>query len=438
MQKANTIVIKKNNTIEKLAIVLTLLLGAVYMLGVSAAVEICVGIAFLLVMLILPARISIKYLMFILVANEMLNFGSTSLMMIFVVLFTAIHCFRTIKEIKINAGLFCGVSALLVSSAASTVVAGNTGALLATIKHLFFVYYLAVVLDKSRGEWDRIYVESFSNMAAGVLYFGALAILTSGIPSLTKRFAFSAEISINFSAIVCVLSIVNLVYIKLFSSQKSKRTTILILGCAFFGLLTQSRSFILGVSIGLLLLFLFTSSWIQKFKFMAVGVFCLIAGVVLIMNTSFFQKAIELALGRILNPRNNDISNGRYYLWSVTIAVMMKSAGMRWFGAGDYQAIGAVFDDKILVAHNLFLETWVIYGFIGCAALILLYVFFLKKYVFAGKKLRFNVVSVVPLITMMACMFFSHHFIGRSMSIVFGLSFLPLVMDRSHKNGGKA
>ena len=113
----------------------------------------------------------------------------------------------------------------------------------------------------------------------------------------------------------------------------------------------------------------------------------------------------------------------------------MRDPGFFWLGAGDFLNIGAAFENKVMAAHNLFLETWVIYGSLGCMVLLYTYIVFVKRYIIRGQNIRLKMITLIPLIVMFCCLFYSHHFIGRSTSIIFGLSFLPVVLNLPSKNG---
>ena len=427
---------KLNSIVEKLALIVTLLLGAVYMLGISEIMQLLVGVLFLGIMLIVPARVSIRYMMFILSANEMINVGTTSLTMIFVAFFTIIHCLMTMKKTRVSIGLFWGIGLLLVSCLGQYWVSGETASLVATVKHIFFLYYFAILLNESRGNWEKVYIDAFRYAAIGMLYFSFLSIVVNGMPSLITRFTISNEVTINFIAIVSALVVVNLFYIGFVMRKTSRFDVALMAGCIFIGILTQSRTFILGVAIGFILFFLFSSSWVKKAKFLLIICACVALLAVVITNVPLLSERIETAFGRILTPSGDDISNGRYDLWEMTIQAMLSKPEFFWLGAGDFQNIGAAFDNKVMVAHNLFLETWVIYGALGCALFICIYIVFFKRYIFSWKSEKVRLISLIPLIVMMCCLFYSHHFIGRSMSIVFGLSFLPIVHNVPSKNGG--
>lgn len=407
--------------------IITILLGAVSMLDISEAIKSVVGVVFLGTLLLLPTIDANKHLMFILCANELLNIGTTSLTMIFVALFSAKEFLLSLKKMRVSVGMFLGFAALLLTSIVAYMAIGAKDAMLTTLKHLFFMYFTFKFLNDNRSNLKDAYTEAFQCIACGLIYFTVISIAINGFPSLSERFTPSSDITINFYGIVCALVVVNLLYSVLVYKAKAGGNICLIIGCSIIGLLTQSRSFILSTLIGVILIF-FAISINKKLTFLIVIVICLTVFMVIYASVPSIVDFVNAAFSRIVNPANGDISNGRYELWELTISEMIRNPLYFWLGAGDYTKVGAAFDDKIMVAHNMFLEIWVIYGIVGSLILLFIYVCFFKHYLFYERVGKFKMVTVIPLLVMLCSLFFSHHFIGRSMSIVFALSFLPITI----------
>ena len=394
------------------------------MLGMSPTLELAVGALFLGVLLFSKAEISYYHLMFILCANELLNFGTTSLTMIFTALFTIKHWVMSKKhlvDIKYMLSLVCIISFCLF-----LFLSGSGEQLSNTIKQVFFLYFMTVVLRETEGHWDKLFGNTFKCIAVGIIYFGMLSFLTNGLPSLGTRYTFHEDVTINFFGIISALSIVNMLYYKII--LRGKVNTLLIIGCLFFGILTQSRSFILATAIGIVLIILLSPKLKQKLKIIAgaIAVFCVLAFVISCIPV--VSQYIEVAFLRIIDPNGDDISNGRYTLWDTTIQNMMENRRYFWFGAGDFKNVAAAFDEKVMVAHNVFLETWVVYGVLGCALMVVVFGIYINKEIFYKKRATFSFVAFTPLIVLFCALFYSHHFIGRSMSMIFVISWLPLAI----------
>lgn len=436
MNRRVVLELQDRNVSDFVPMAVTMILGIANMLNIPEIIKVLAGGIYLGTLLFLPATQSIKYLMFSLCANELLDIGSTSLTMIFAALFCAIQSVFRLKESKIPASVFLSLYALAALGLIAFFVVDTKESLVNTVKHIFFLFYTANVIEENRGNWKKLYTEVFQYMGLGVIFYTLLSIAINGLPSLSVRFTPADEITINFFGIVGALAIVNLLYSSLILKDNAKLNMLLIMGCVLGGLLTQSRTFILAVGIGAVLIFLFTSSIKLKFQFLTIGTVCALTILMIYSTVPTIAERIDAALLRLLDPSDGDISNGRYDLWSTTINTMMSNPAYIWFGAGDYKRMGAIDEGKARVAHNLFLETWVIYGVIGCVLLILIYIIFLKRYVFSSMRAKLRMVTFSPIIVMLCSFFYSHHFIGRSMSLVFVLSFLPIVIGIPEENGG--
>jgi len=424
-----------DNVRDSASLIITMFLGICHMLSIPEMVKIGVSGIFLVYMLFLPSTNSIRCLMFMLSANELLDIGTTSLTMIFVALFSLKQWFLYIKQPEYCASVFISTFSLVLFGIIVYVLTRSKQALIDAIKHVFFLFYTAKMLSDNRGRWKQLYVELFRYIALGAVFFTVLSVAINGIPSLSQRFTPSREITINFLGIVCALAIVNLLYGIMMLKANAGINIALAIGCSVCGLLTQSRTFILAVAIGVFLLFLFISSLYKKLIFLYVGAFGSVVFLLIYASVPAVAERVDSVLLRILEPSNDDISNGRYDLWLSTIATMTANPTYFWLGAGDFNAVGALDRGRVTVAHNMFLETWVIFGAIGCILLVINYILYLKRYMFNNSRGRVELVAFVPLIVMLCSLFYSHHFIGRSMSIVFVLSFLPIAIGLDYKEG---
>ena len=422
-----------NNTVKTIPLILTMLVILVYQINTSDPVKIVFGCLFVLLLCAMDAKSSFYLIMFIMVGNEYLNIGGTSLIIIYLFLFACKSLLlRKAKTVVYVPLAICTV--LLISMCLLEAIVSSTGQIINALKCLLYLYYISFVLEETKFSRKSLYINAFTFLALGINYAGCISVLLNGLPSLSARYAFTKEITINFQAIICALTIVNLIYFwSVLKDSHKLRSIILVAGCCFWGLLTQSRSFILTILIGILMLFLTSRSIKNKFKvLLAIAM----AALLLVLLYSFNQAAHTLLseiIARIISPRNDDISNGRYDLWQQTINKMYENTSYLLFGAGDYTIIDASFNNTILAAHNMFIETWCIFGYVGSALIVFLFFFFIRTYVFGKEKIgRIPFSSFTPIVVMISALFFSHHFIGRSMSMVFILSILPMTHQMIH------
>lgn len=392
-----------------------------------------ISLLFVVFLLLIHSNNSFYLLMFIMCENELLSIGSTSVTMIFVSLLAIISIIRVNKNVKINVVIFF-VSTALFCLSLLMVLKGSSEQLINTIKCFLFLIYISTILRDNRRNALVLYENAFRYIGLGINFCGIVSICLNGVPSILDRYTFHPDITINYLAIICALTIVNLMYIIIvIGSRYCFFDAVMIIGCSFWGLLTQSRSFILATCLGMVLIVLFSKSLKTKLKIVLTLLSVAILIMVIVPSSLTADGLLGKVINRILNPSGNDISNGRYYLWEQTIDAMNQNINYMLFGAGDYTKIGAIFDDKLMVAHNMFLETWVIYGWIGSILVLVIFYEFIKNNIFRYKVGRFHFVSLIPIITMLCALFYSHHFIGRSMSIVFIISFIPIAFTTTIK-----
>lgn len=422
---------RSSMTFQKIKILIVVMLYVLlHEITAIESIKIALGVIFVAFLTFYDIDDAFFSLMFIMCGNEVLDVGSTSIAMIFVAIYS-------LKKIYVQ--FVCGykyrISVPILLSCVSLIIISlveianeSSGQLLNFIKCIFFLFFMCNILEKHRNNLLWLFSTAFRYIAFGINYFGIVSLLSQGVPSLSVRFTISPEVTINYLAIICAISIVNLVYnIFVLEGKKIFVDIILICGCFIWGLLTQSRSFLLAVAIGIFLIFLLSSSFERKIKIL-LGITFLVL-IVLFVNYLYatpLSDMISNVLNRLSDPSGGDISNGRYDLWKATIDNMNADTRKMLFGAGDYTRIDVTMRDRSIVAHNMFLETWVVFGYIGCALLIVLFYSYIKMFVFKGGFTTNKVVSFVPLIVMGCALFYSHHFIGRGMSLVFILNFIPL------------
>ena len=417
-----------------LPMIVAALMGALYVLDAPDMVRFLAGGVFLVMLLFAKEETSFYMLMFILSGNEMLNFGTTSIAMIFVMLYTVKSFLLSGFRYRVIGSVIISMLALLAASAWAYVGDGESTQLITTIKLIFFLYYIAWVLQVVEDR-QRLYANAFRFVAYGINFFSIVFVLFKGIPVLTERFAFHENVTINFLGITSAVTVVNLLYVNIVLKRgNTAQDVALMIGCGVWGILTQSRSFLLATGIGILLLCFLAASVKQQGKLLRGIILAVLAFAVAVAVIPGFWDRIQVVIDRIMTPSEDDVSNGRYDLWNWSIS-QMKRMGLTWFGAGDYTKFQIVDVEKGNVAHNFLIETWVIYGYIGCAAVIAVFAAFIRHYVFNVPKVKFKLITIVPLAVMLGALFFSHHFIGRSFTMVFILNWLPITFGTALEKG---
>ena len=398
----------------------------VYFIVNNMVIKNIVGIAFVAYLLFVNEDIAFFSIVFLIPANELFTaFNGTSLLIIFMALYFVKSILFGKVLINNRTRFFFLFSLLLIIYSVFTFLYGYSGQLVNSIKFVLFMWYLLDFFSRHNTPQERlsIYHYSFVFSALGIIYIGFLAIIRNGFPLLSYRWSFSPEVTINAQGIICALTIINLLYYLFYLDGKKHLAfhILLILGCTFFGLVTLSRSFVLVLIVGISLMVVFSFVKPVFYKAIIVAGLAVIIAFILYESSDFVNNSVNAIITRFMV---NDISNGRYDLWEQTIDYMMLKPFRYLFGVGDYTNVGirALKSGSLLPAHNVFLETWVIYGFAG-SFLILIFILS-PEYSSCGFLLSFF--KTIPLIVLLLSLFYSHHFIGRSMSIVLVLSILPL------------
>lgn len=200
---------------------------------------------------------------------------------------------------------------------------------------------------------------------------------------------------------------------------------LMVLPMIYVGVLTQSRSFIF--------IFLMILAWVAVFGLLnkktrkTVLIVGIILAVVSVLFWKFggnigFHKTIESCVDRIVNPKNDDISNGRTAIWGVYMDSFLTDKKIMFFGSSS-SAFGG---ERKTMAHNMFIEVIYSYGIIGTAIIIWIYGAFIRKLYVNFKRLgcgRINLFGMLPLLMMIAGGMGSHSFMGTQpiVEMFFGL-----------------
>ena len=403
-----------------------------FLIDIPSNVQFTLSAALLCILLLLDVESSFYLLMFNLCVNELVSIGSVSIPIVFVALFSAKHFFSRKFKILIDIPMLVSLIILLLLGVLSTVL-GIENQLLTTVKQIFFFCYAAVLLAEVSGRKKAFFYNTFRFAACGINFSCFAAVILSRGRVLLNRMTISPEVTINALGILCALCVVNLLYCMVVLKQTSVAADVmLILGCCVWGILTQSRSFFLAVIIGVVLLILLTSSLKRKSAFLVGLLFCIVIFIIAALIHPPILNRVLMAAERILNPRNDDITNGRTYIWRETIRGMYEG-GHIWLGLGDYRLLNTVYLKKTEMAHNMFLETWVVYGYIGCAVLLAAFYFFMKRHIFSNAFRKTAAVTYIPAIVFLSIFFFSHSFIGGMTSLVFMISWIPLTLGKTKR-----
>lgn len=299
------------------------------------------------------------------------------------------------------------------------------------LKSSFLIVTLTMFIRKYSADY-KLYLFSIKSLIFGAISAGLVGLVFN-FNYLDRFYRFTAGVNNdpNIYGSILSFSFANLM-ILVFSGRLEKEkwhipSLVLVI---MFGLLTQSRAFILTCLIILLFYFSFQKSIKNKVKIIMLGLTAFL--VLFIVYTQFPDSALSKIMyttyNRFANPRNNDISGGRINLWMMYIGFLTNNIEYLFLG------IGSSFRDFGFssVAHNMLIDTFVIYGAIGFIFICMLYFLLWKRVakdnIYKRIKFRNRIIFITPLLAMMVSNSTLYDFFGIGFIIQVLISFLCMAV----------
>lgn len=354
----------------------------------------------------------LPYILMLIPANRLLTLGPISAPAVVIIVY--------IIKIVLKKGYICKKEVLIYGALLLTSVSigiglnGSFGDIFSAIKVLMtiMVFYDAMVIY--RKEWTPLELNRF--LAAGAVLASILQLVLNPASLIEYgRFTVADQGGQNVLAIVCAFS-GSLLLMNCVIENRSVFDMLLFFGVSGIGLLTGSRSFLIGMAIGIALTLVYILSRFP-IKGLVFTVCFLVVGLLLVTQVDWIMDAIGNVLERVIHPKNNDITNGRLDLWTQYIDVFKSNTDILLFGMADYSQFGIDF-----VAHNFLLEQIAEYGIIGNIILLLLYLTVIKAIVNTPKGLG----KLTPIVVLLGCSCFSHTLLGipQTAMLFIGFAFL--------------
>jgi len=309
--------------------------------------------------------------------------------------------------------------------------------LLTSIKGYAFLVFISGFLESGKKQnftYGNLYSISIRMVGIGLIISAIISLMIGSGYTYSGRFNFGTNTTTNIIGIQCATVVIALLFLFTTKLRKSIIDILILLLCSGIILLTMSKTALLMVLLGTVLILILGLAKKGNYRIVALVVTLSLTAYALYSYNNEFKNSVDKVLLRF---SVEDISNDRYDLWTQTINKMNNNTKYKFFGAGDYLLIGAISGKKneVYMAHNFLLETWVIYGYIGCFMIIIQYFLFIKNKIVGSHKriIKGNLIGMVPVLTLMAGLFYSHHFIGRVNSILFIISFIPIMLHKEYE-----
>ncbi len=297
--------------------------------------------------------------------------------------------------------------------------------LLENVKLLFFLVFM---VDAFRAcESEEKLLKKFMNMQVYCISGVFISVVSSLLinPNFAlkqERLAVAETSGTNQLGILLAFCIA---YSLLAVMRVKNISEIAVIGCALFVFTyycfaTQSRTAIMGILVALACIVI----WGLTHAKTALPVATMIAVLVLFLylictfgQDTVIYENIMMTVDRFVNPKHGDISNGRLYLWKTYLNAIFTDVRLFLFGGKS-----SAYPD--LVAHNIFIEIFADYGFIGFGIVAWIYaVVFkeIKKAVTRFGKRKVKLISVLPFALVFIMGMASHTLTGIVPTVTFCL-----------------
>lgn len=245
---------------------------------------------------------------------------------------------------------------------------------LASIKLLFFFIYIVDVFRnmKNKENAEKKFVNIQVYYVLGVLIAVFVALIFNPRYSVEAARMALSEGAINQLGI-SLASCLGFVAIGITKVKNIKEWAVLsvtALPLLYFCFETQSRTCIMG------LIFIFSATTIfgcvkkesRKWTMlMVIACIVVFGGLLLFFDGTQFHESILETIDRFVNPKHDDISNGRFRLWQMYYDKIIGSPSLFFWG-------GILEDYNGVQAHNIFLEVFANFGLVGTVIICWLYV----------------------------------------------------------------
>jgi O-antigen ligase len=365
--------------------------------------------------LVLPPRLAVALLVFLLPANRLLTIGPVSVLLIMILVLFARSLGsiigRRLEPKQSGTGTFPAFAFALVLFS-FTPHDGGLPLVLQTTKTILTLWTLWAVFEADR---------KLSTTLSWIVHAG-VGVVSAALLSLAFRTEILEEdlrLSVTEeggeNALATAAAVILFLLILAVRRRQIRAWYLLGLlaaGVAAVGLMTASRGFLLGLTIGLAVLLIHD---LIKLDYGSIGRGIVLgvttAGTIWLLGLWTLAPRLELVIDRVINPKNDDISNGRLDIWADYIDYFRQNPFELWAGVGNYTKIA-----NGLAAHNAILEDIAAYGLIGL--MIILGTYFSWLFALAKPGAGTQMASAVPMLVLFSVSMASHTILGLPSTIL--------------------
>ena len=273
-----------------------------------------------------------------------------------------------------------------------------------------FLYVAAFLLLDIMAQTLIYYKFSLQNMLAAGVRFGNIGALTGQENALSNNQ--------NVIAMFCGLSIGMLTMFLFYAKKKERIKYIFVIGIfLFFGLLTQSRAFIMLVLLAYFFAGLYYSinhgrNVIISFTAVILALILVYLLIVLLLP-SVWQSVVNRLLA-------DDISGGRISIFKYYNNYILDNTNVFFFGLGLQDVLDKVNFTSVFpinnVPHNGLQEAFLVWGIVGIPIVLLIFMFIVKN---ASQDKKIKIINYLPLI-----LYFSYIQVAQFLRVMYILMIL--------------
>lgn len=361
--------------------------------------------------LFISKEYNLLWMLSLLPANRLLTIGGISVLSILMITCITQEFFN--GKTKIPQGIMVGILGLLI-------LACFNNDFLGIAKMIVLLLYLYLVFQ----DLDVDIFSLLDYFCLGVLFSGLFGLIFDRT-SLTDfgRFTLAKQGGQNIYGLFAAIAI----SFYLFNIQNRNLGVRAYFGIGFLmimGLLTNSRTFILGVAV-IAIIFAIENLGPKNILKLFFAILVVIGAYYFLNKVSFINSSVLSIIDRFLHPKNGDLSNGRTDLWMNYIDIFRNNCKILLIGSKDYSQYNVS-----LVAHNMLIEQIADYGIIGFVIISLSYISIYKHLQFnVGSINKYSKASIISLVVMGLV---SHSFYSIPQAILLTLS-LMIAFRRKRK-----
>ncbi len=359
---------------------LIFLIHGVFLLSQSMVIFRYVGVAILMVILLVePQDNYIYFFLALLPANLYASIYIGSFHMSVLNFITIVYFIRKFMgdlggKIKIDSELVVPCIVFLIFHAQFLVLRVSSMKLFFLVIKQFFMFYFFVdtfINFKNKKDSDRYidFLSMFYSVGVMLSVFAAYIFNSSYVLNV-RRLSLTKNSGANSLGSLVAFAVTLMVLVMLKTKERKQKIYI---GCvlaivAYFGFATQSRTCFFGMVIAAVgaIAFGISQKKTRKASIILVIIIVILVAVVIIAgeNVKLFAN-IYGTIDRIINPKNDDITNGRVETWAEYLEVLKNDSVVFLFGNG-----GKIVDK---MAHNMYIEILISYGLFGTFIVIWIY-----------------------------------------------------------------